>query len=223
MPVISFANAKGGSGKTTAALVLACELAEAADVVLIDADPRRPISAWSDLPGRPARLSVVSSGGERSILDEIERAASHAPFVLVDLEGTASRLASYAISQSDLVLVPAQEQHQDAQAALETLAEVKRDSQAVRRAIHAAVLLTRTKVAVKSRTARHISRQLRGHASIKVLETELAERDAFASLFSSGGGVRQLDTAEVNGVDKAVDNAARYASEVITLLREVRT
>lgn len=219
MAVISFANSKGGSGKTTSALVLACELAEVADVVVIDADPRRPIAAWAERPGKPARLSVIRSGGERSILEEIEQEAARVPFVIIDLEGTASRLASYAISQSDLVIVPTQEQHQDAEAAIETLKEIRRDAKSVRRDIPSAVLFTRARVVAKSRTARHISKQMRELDGVRVLDTELVERDAFASIFSAGGGVRQLDPAEVNGIEKAVENAAAYASEVISILR----
>jgi chromosome partitioning protein len=42
MPVIAFANPKGGAGKTTAALLLASELTtRGARVTIIDADPER--------------------------------------------------------------------------------------------------------------------------------------------------------------------------------------
>lgn len=219
MPVISFANSKGGSGKSTSALIIACELAEAADVILIDADPRRPLVAWSQLSQPPARLRVISSGGERSIQDEIDDAAAEAPFVLIDLEGMASQLATFAMSASDLVIVPAQEQHQDAQAAIDTLGAVRRAGRAARRDIPAAVLLTRTRAAVKSRTARHIGGQLRGLSGVYVIGPELVERDAFAALFSAGGGLRQLNPQEVNGIDKAIANASAIAQEVVKILR----
>lgn len=222
MPIISFANSKGGSGKSTSALVLACEFAEAADVILIDADPRRPLAAWSKLSDPPKRLKVLSSAGERHIQDEIDEAAAKVPFVLVDLEGMASQLATFAMSASDLVLVPAQEQHQDAQAAIDTLGAVKRAGRAARREIPAAVLLTRTKAAVKSRTAKHIGNQLRGLQGVHVIGPELVERDAFAALFASGGGLRQLDRREVNGVDKAIENAQAIAAEVVGILRKGR-
>lgn len=220
MPVISFANSKGGSGKSTSALVLACELAEGADVILIDADPRRPLAAWSNMAPPPARLTVVSSKGEREIQDEIDTAARRVPFVIVDLEGMASQMSTFAMSESDLVLVPTREQHQDAQAALNTLGAVKRAGRAGRREIPAAVLLTSTKAAVKSRTARFIGNQLRGMEGVRVMATELNERDAFSTLFSTGGGLRQLDPAEVRGIDKAIDNAAAYAGEIVDMLKE---
>lgn len=219
MPVISFANSKGGSGKSTSALVLACELAEGADVILVDADPRRPLEAWAALSKPPGNLRVIGSKGERHIQDQIADAAAEVPFVIIDLEGMASQLATFAMSESDLVVVPAQEQHQDAQAALDTLGAVNRAGRAGRREIAAAVLLTRTKAAVKSRTARHIGNQLRGLDGVHVFSTELHERDAYSALFSSGGGLRQLDPKEVNGIEKAIGNASSYAAEVVEILR----
>jgi chromosome partitioning protein len=197
-------------------------ITEGADVFLFDADPRRPLAAWAQLSDPPARLRVISSGGERTIQDEIDEAAAEVPFVLVDLEGMASQLATFAMSASDLVIVPAQEQHQDAQAAIDTLGAVQRAGRAARREIPAAVLLTRTRAAVKSRTARHIGEQLRSLAGILVIRPELVERDAFAALFSSGGGLRQLDPREVNGIDKAIANASAISSEIIEILRNKR-
>ena len=44
MPVIVFASPKGGAGKSTSAVVLACEVARSGGgVVIIDADPNRPV------------------------------------------------------------------------------------------------------------------------------------------------------------------------------------
>ena len=64
------------------------------------------------------------------------------PFVIIDLEGTASRLMSYAISQADLVIVPMKEQQQDALAALEVIQEIHCDMKATRRVIPYAALFT---------------------------------------------------------------------------------
>ena len=55
MPVIAFANPKGGAGKTTTALLLATELAaKKAAVTVIDADPEK----WD--------LAVGAVGGQTS-------------------------------------------------------------------------------------------------------------------------------------------------------------
>jgi len=219
MPVITFANSKGGSGKTTAALLLACELAHAKPVTIIDADPRRPVTTWARLPNKPDRLTVVTNESEKTILDEIEQVATRDPFVIVDLEGTASRLTSYAISQSDLVIVPMKEQQQDALAALDVIKEIHRDMKAVRRAIAYAVLFTQSKVVAKSRTARFISRQFRDNPRVDTFATEIHERDAFAAIFATGGSLRTLKANEVNNLEAAIANVTDFAREVVAKLR----
>ncbi|WP_424973323.1 AAA family ATPase [Dinoroseobacter sp. S76] len=219
MPVIAFANSKGGSGKTTSALLLACALAETKPTTIIDADPRHPISTWARMPGKPDRLSVVTNQSEKTILDEIEAASTKDPFVIIDLEGTASRLMSYAISQADLVIIPLKEQQQDALAALDVIQEIHRDMKATRRKIPYAVLFTQSRAAVKSRTARHIAAQFRENDQIDTFGVEIHERDAFAAIFSIGGAVSHLDPKKVNGLDKALENIEGFRNEVIRKLR----
>ena len=220
MPVISFASSKGGAGKTTSAIVLATELAEGTDVILIDADPAGRLMRWSALGGMPVRLTVVGSGGERTIQDEIVQATARSSFVIIDLEGSASRLTSFAISESDLVIVPSGDEQQDADEAVETLAQIAMEGRARRRDIPAAILFARTNAAVKSKLEKHINAQLRGVT--QVFDTELNRRTAFSSLHNAGGGLRNLDISEVNGVDKAIVNAQAFAAEVIDMLEEVR-
>jgi len=222
MAVIVFANSKGGSGKTTGALLLACELAHATPVTIIDADPRHPISTWATMPGVPEKLTVVTNGSEKTILDEIEAAAGKDPFVVIDLEGTASRLMSYAISQADLVIIPLKEQQQDALAAIDVIKEIHRDMKAVRRTIPYAVLFTQSKVVAKSRTARFISQQFRDNPRIEAFEAEIFERDAFAALFAVGGTVRSMKTGDVNNLEAAIGNVERFTNEVISRLRAQR-
>jgi len=218
MPVISFATSKGGAGKTTSCIILGTELAEGASVTIVDADPAQRLTKWASLASLPLGLDVVSSRGERAILGEIEEAATRSAFVLVDLEGTASRLTSFAMSASDLVIIPTGEEQQDADAAVETMAEVAMEARARRRSIAAVILLTRTAASVKSRLERHIGSELRSAG--RVLHTELHRRTAYSSLHNAGGGLRSLDRSDVNGVDKAIDNASRFADEVITILEE---
>jgi len=107
MPTIVFASPKGGVGKSTSAVVLASELArKGAAVTIIDADPNRPVSRWAQRPGCPENLTVLADVSEETVIDAIEAAAVRTPFVLVDLEGTASMTVAYAISRADLVVIP---------------------------------------------------------------------------------------------------------------------
>tara|TARA_R110002012_G_scaffold208038_16_gene378116 strand:+ start:7664 stop:8347 length:684 start_codon:yes stop_codon:yes gene_type:complete len=218
MPVISFATSKGGAGKTTSTIVLGTELAEGTEVIMIDADPAKRLTRWSSLAPLPPSVKVVTSQGERFIQDEISDAQHEASFVLIDLEGSASRLTSFAIAESDLVIIPSGEEQQDADAAIETLAEIEMEGRARRRAISSAILFARTSAAVKSKLEKHIHRELMKVG--RVMKTELHRRTAFSSLHNAGGGLRQLDPADVNGIEKALINAQAYTSEVIDILEE---
>jgi chromosome partitioning protein len=70
MPTIVFASPKGGVGKSTAAVLLANELAShGGTVTMVDADPNKPLSQWASRPGKPAKLTVLDNATEDSIID----------------------------------------------------------------------------------------------------------------------------------------------------------
>jgi MinD-like ATPase involved in chromosome partitioning or flagellar assembly len=136
MPTIVFASPKGGVGKSTAAVLLATELAShGGSVTMIDADPNKPLSQWASLPGKPAKLVVIDTATEESIIDTIEKAALKTTFVIVDLEGTASMMAGYAMSRADLVIIPSQGSSLDATEAVKAIKLVKGQERAFQRRI----------------------------------------------------------------------------------------
>lgn len=222
MPTIVFANAKGGSGKSTSALVLACELADHTSVTLIDADPNKPITSWADAGNVPHNLTVISNDSEREILNDIDGSAQKTQFVIVDLEGIGSRRVTYAISRADLVVVPMQEQKPDGDMAARIVEEIMLESQHHGRRIPFAVLFTRTRVVAKSRTARFIADDIRANEWLDVLPVELNERDAFAAMWAHGCAVRDLDREQVNNVPAAIDNAHRLVEAIVRYLKDLR-
>jgi chromosome partitioning protein len=219
MPIISFANPKGGAGKSTCALLLATQLAEnGASVAIIDADPERWISQWAALPGCPNEIRLFSDVTEDNIVDQIETAASEAQFVIVDLEGTASLAVASAIGMSDLVLIPMQGSAMDAKGGAKTIRLILNQARLARRPIPHAAVMTRTSAAVISRALRNVRDQL-NEAGAGVLRTGLVERAAFRDLFDYGGTLAGLDPALVSNVDKAIENAREFAGEVILKLK----
>lgn len=222
MPVISFANPKGGAGKTTCALLLAGELAaKGARVAIVDADPERWISRWAELPGRPPQIEVLSDVTEDTVVERVEEAERRALFVVVDLEGTASLTVAHTIGLSDLVLIPVQGSSMDAKGGAKTLRLIRTQSRLARRPIAHAVVLTRTSAAVVSRALRHVRAELTAGA-VPVLETTIVERAAFRDLFDYGGTLEALDPGRVSNLDKARANARDFAGEVLTRLRAAR-
>ena len=219
MPIISFANPKGGAGKTTSALLLASELAsKGAQVAIIDADPEKWISGWGNLPGKPDNVIIYSDVTEDTIVDLMEDAAAKAQFVIVDLEGTASLMVANAIGMSDLVLIPTQGASMDAKGAAKTIKLIRNQARMARRDIPHLVLLTRTSAAIASRALKNVRDQL-DKGGIGVLGTSIVERAAYRDIFDYGGTLSDLDPAQVSNVDKAIQNAREFASDVIATLR----
>lgn len=217
MPTIVFVSPKGGAGKTTAALILACELARGAAVTVIDADPNHPIKSWATQADAP-NLTVIADADEENILERIEEAAAQTPFVVVDLEGTAAKIVLLAVSQADLVIVPTQGSQLDAEQASRALRVIKQQEKMSGRPVPFSVLLTRTSVAIRTRNMAHIQRGLI-EAGVPVLKAELHEREAFRAMFSFRQPLERLNPTEVGNLDKAIANAEAFASEVIGLLR----
>ena len=221
MASIVLASPKGGAGKTTTAVVIATELAKRTRVVMIDADPNRPVSAWARLPGKPPTIDVRSNVTEDNVIDEMDVAAKAAPFTIVDLEGTASMTVGYAISRADLVIIPTQGSQLDARQAARAIRLVQQQEKAFGRRIPHAVLLTRTSVAIQPRSLRSIKEQLEAHG-VDVFTTQLIEREAFRALFAFGGTLDSLDRAAVSNVDTAIANARALTAEAVEKLRAAR-
>lgn len=220
MPVISFANPKGGAGKTTTALLAATQLAEAgATVAIIDADPERWISQWGALPGKPEKILIISDVTEDTIVDVIEREAAQSQFVIVDLEGTASLMVANAIGMSDFVTIPLQGSSMDAKGGAKVLKLIASQAKLARRIIPHAVVLTRTSAAMKSRSLKNVSIELE-EAGIPVFETAIVERAAYRDLFDFGGTLPGLDSSQTSNLEKAIENARQFTGELVAKIKE---
>lgn len=219
MTVISFANPKGGAGKTTSALLLASELAsKGARITIIDADPEKWISQWGRLAGKPDIVNVISDVTEDTIVDQIETAAATAQFVVVDLEGTASLMVASSIGMSDLVVIPAQGASMDAKGAAKTIKLIRNQERMARRPIPHSVLLTRTSAAVASRSLKNVREQL-AKAGINVFTTSIVERAAYRDIFDYGGLLSDLNADQVSNLEKARVNARAFVGEVLAKLK----
>ncbi len=219
MPTIVFASPKGGAGKSTSAVVLATELAgQGASVAIIDADPNKPVSRWAKRPGKPASLTVVADVTEDAILDQIDQASRKATFVIVDLEGTASLMVGYAISRADLVIIPTQGSLLDATEAVKALRLVRNMEKTAGKTIPIAILFTRTSPAIRPRSLQAIKTEFAA-SGVRILNTQMHERDAFRAIFSFGGPLSGLDHSMVGNVSAAVANAHAVATEVLEILK----
>ena len=223
MPTIVFASPKGGAGKSTSAVILASELAgKGAGVTIIDADPNKPVSRWAKRPGKPDSLSVLADVTEDTIIDQIEAASRKSAFVIVDLEGTASLMVGYAISRADLVLIPTQGSPLDAVEAAKAIKLVRNMEKTAGKTVPTAILFTRTSTAIRPRSLQAIEAEF-AKGGVKVLQTQMHERDAFRAIFSFGGSLSELDGGQVSNIKAAIINARAVAGEVLSILQPAKT
>jgi chromosome partitioning protein len=214
MPVIAVANPKGGAGKSTTTLVLATVLAQQnASVTVLDCDPNRPLMSWRQ--GRSqSTVQIVGDTTESNILTQLDAYRARSQFVFVDLEGTASRLTSRALSRAQLVLIPIQASAVDAEQAARAIQLVREEEQSFSRPIPFRIAFTRTSPQIASRLEKAIITEL-GESQIPTFKTHLNERAAFKAIFFYKLALHELDPSEVNGVAQAIDNAARFTGELI--------
>jgi chromosome partitioning protein len=219
MPTIAMVTPKGGAGKSTSAVIIGSELARrGAGVTLIDADPNKPLSDWAKQPGRPDNLTVLADVTEENIIEEIEGAAQKTPFVIVDLEGTASMTVAYAVSRADLVIIPTQGSQLDAKQATKAIKLIQQQERAFGKKIPYAILFSRTSEAIRPRTLQHIKAEFAKHG-VPAFTVHMHEREAFRAIFSFGGTLDSLNRRTVSNLDAAISNARALAAEVVSLLR----
>jgi chromosome partitioning protein len=217
---IAFISPKGGVGKTTAALLLALGLAERGQrVALIDSDPNKPLMRWAALPERPELISVHPAPTVQDIRDAAREAERREPdWLILDTEGSERGAMAFTVLRFDLVLTPVSGSQLDLHEAVKA-ADMARSfgRRSGRPATHRAVL-SRIPAAIKPRMLKNVVSQLR-EAEVEILPTALIDKEAFRTLFFTGGGFGALQTSGVWGADAAHHNAARFVADVIELVQ----
>jgi chromosome partitioning protein len=217
MPIITFANTKGGAGKTTAVLLLATELARLGyRICVLDADPQHWITRWYESSGDACgnRLSVVSYVTMGTIDRHVTEQRTRNDFVLIDLPGSRSSLLAKAVGYSDYVLIPVQGSAMDAQGGANVieLLQYLEDKADIR--IRHSVVLTRVNSMVTTRALQAV-KELLAARRVHLLETPIIERSAFRDIFGCGGTLYSMDARRVSNLDKAQENARSLALEVL--------
>ena len=223
MPIVVAANPKGGSGKTTLMLTLALSYAaQGHKVCVVDADPNQIIAGW--VANRKERsqevpFTLAETPTESSLVRVIEDQAARHDLVLIDLEGTASRMTSRAFARAHLVLVPLMPSSVDASLANQAVELIREEGEALQRSIPYRLILSRAPAAVTTRSLNRILENIRD-AGLPLLSPGVHERAAFREMFEFAATFEELRQTTSN-LDAAITNAQAVADSVAEALTEL--
>lgn len=95
---------KGGVGKTTDVINVACQLKKIGkNVLIVDADPHKSASSWSALAGENAPVVVIV---ESNLKNDVAKLRQAFDYILIDCEGRLGDRTLDSMKIADLVIIP---------------------------------------------------------------------------------------------------------------------
>lgn len=186
MKVIALLNEKGGSGKSTIAINLACAIHRTGrSVVLIDADPQGTARDWREASPEGIDLPpVVVLDRPELLLSSIKTLT--ADFAIIDTPAKAEKMSANVVRIAHVAIVPVQPSAADvwASAAAVKLIQSKRDIGGV---IEAAFLATR--VSGSTNLSKEILKGDWNEYGIDMLDQAISNRVSYAQSLSDGVSV----------------------------------
>ena len=236
MRVITFANPKGGSGKTTSAMLLAEQIAiSGGRVAVLDLDPNANILAWAEArrgEGRAVPFTVHARPQAEETVELIDALSNEVDYLIIDLEGSKDQIVTFALSRTDLCIIPLDGSPMEARQAAQAVRLVQTTANMIRSPIDYTLLFTRTNAAFQTTDERDV-RQAMEMNSINTLPVRVARRAPYTRIFRDNVLLSELPdfvTAETEGktasvqekalkqVASAIANAQDYAQAVIDFL-----
>lgn len=238
MYVITFANPKGGSGKTTSAILLAEQIAlSGGRVAILDLDPNANILAWSQTRserGAAVPFSVHSRPQAEETVELIDNLADETDYLIIDLEGSKDQIVTFALSRTDLCVIPLDGSPMEARQAAQAVRLVETTANMIRAKINFILLFTRTNAAFQSTDERDVRQEMELN-NIPTLPVRVAKRAPYTRIFRESVLLAELPEIvemELEGksasvtdkamkqVTGAIENAQDYAQAVINTLTQ---
>ncbi len=240
MYVITFANPKGGSGKTTSAMLLAEQIAiSGGRVAVLDLDPNANILAWAQArraQGREVPFAVHARPQAEETVELIDSIGGEADYLIVDLEGSKDQIVTFALSRTDLCVIPLDGSPMEARQAAAAVKLVQTTASMIRAPIAYTLLFTRTNAAFQSTDERDVRAEMSA-SNIAALSVRVAKRAPYTRIFRDGvllselpdivekemeGKTASVTEKAMKQVASAIENARDYAQAVIETLTQER-
>jgi chromosome partitioning protein len=212
---LALITAKGGSGKSTIAILLADALAaEGRRVLLIDADPQGSVSQWFKTAAargeRPINIDVARATNETELAVLLGQSSAHDDRI-IDVPGVADKSLIVAANAANLIIIPARVGAFDAAQAIRTAAALGAVAKAQGRAMapYRLVMNGVNIVDLRGVALREVQRLLR-EAKVPILSAYFAERGIFKTFVSGFGSLASTKASE-----RSITEARRNVHEVM--------
>ena len=213
--IITFAQVKGGSGKTTAAMCTVAELvARGGSAAALDLDPNRPLSEFFQRVPELRDVEVAVPSAERRVSSLVRELASRHDNVVIDLMGAATNDTQVAMAVADLVVVPSQMSGTDLKCGVETWRQAVEAAEISNRAIAKGVLLARTSAGALRPRVEAFLREQYMRVGAHVLAASFGDRAAWKEMTYSAH-IPHLHDRQSN----AAQNFIAVFEEMMDLIR----
>jgi len=153
-------------------------------------------------------------------------------YLIVDLEGSKDQIVTFALSRTDLCVIPLDGSPMEARQAAAAVRLVQSTAAMIRAPIAYTLLFTRTNAAFQSSDERDVRAEMEAN-NINILPVRIAKRAPYTRMFRDGvllselpelvrtemaGKSASITVKALHQVTGAIDNARDYAQAVIQVL-----
>jgi chromosome partitioning protein len=207
---------KGGSGKSTTTICIACELHERGKQVLIaDAESSGSALTWEEIAREEGHTTVPVIGVGPNLWkpDRLPRISAQYDITLIDCPPLASEVQRAALAIADVAILPCSPSPVEV-AKISGSVELIQEAQQKRDGLFGAVLLTRV---FNQTTLGESVRSIVRNCGLPVLKTTLGFRHDFQYAFAAGMGVTQFAPTST-----AADEMRALVDELLALKKGKR-
>lgn len=214
--VVAVVNEKGGSGKTTLSVNLACKLAQEGDeVLLVDADPQRSTEAFINIrtnENLPLLFNSVTKLGD-GLAREIKSLGDKYDAIVIDTGGRDSKEMRQALAVADIIIIPSVPSQYDV-VVLDKMISLYDEVSVINPDSRAFIVIDKASpnpfLEKKINDLRHYINDKKLE-NLCLMDSIIYEREAYKNATSAGMGITEF----CKKGDKAFDDFIRFYDEML--------